>query len=331
MKKIINLFTILFVISIFTGCVRKAEGRKPIKIGICVWPGYAHAFIAKEKEFFKKNKVTVELIFKKDISEIEELYRNGEVDGLFDVFTNIIMINAEGIPTKTIYVVDYSDTGDVIIGRPEFNLLSDLKDKTIGCEGINTFSQMFILKTLETAGLGEGDVRFRLVPAMQVLKALEERQIDAGHTWEPIKSQAIEKGYKILAKAGDIPGLITDVLAFNAEIIEERPDDIKAIIKSLFEARDFVYSNKEEALEIMSGFEGMSVEEMESGIKGINHPDLKGNIEAMKKTEKTTSLYTSGEMIIDFYLNRGQLLHIPDLDELIEPKFVNELYKEEYQ
>ena len=30
----------------------KAEERKPVKIGISVWQGYAHAFVAQEKGFF---------------------------------------------------------------------------------------------------------------------------------------------------------------------------------------------------------------------------------------------------------------------------------------
>ncbi|HHT9138972.1 MAG TPA: ABC transporter substrate-binding protein, partial [Candidatus Wunengus sp. YC60] len=127
----------------------KVEEKKPIKIGISVWQGYAHAFIAEEKGFFGKNGVSVELVFKKGVPESIELYNGGEVDGIFNVFADMILVNSKGIPTKVVYVPSYSESGDVIIGKPEFNSLADLKGKTISFQGVNTFSNLFILKALE--------------------------------------------------------------------------------------------------------------------------------------------------------------------------------------
>jgi len=307
------------------GCTpKKREDKKPLKIAINVWPGTAHAFISKEKGFFRKNNVDVELILKKDITESTQLYKDNEVDGVFNVFPDIIVMNAQGIHAKVVYVADYSDTGDVIIGKPNFRFLADLKGRKVSFEGINTFSHLFVLKALEKAGLKESEVQFEVIRAMDVLNSLEKGTIDAGHTWEPITSRALQKGYKILAKAGDIPGIITDVLAFNAKVVKERPDDIQRIVKSILEARDFIYSNREEALEIMSKAEGMSKEEMEEGIKGVHHPDLKENIEAIKKSKDTKSLHGSGEIIIDFYLKKGQLSRTLDINALIEPRFLNQ-------
>ncbi len=326
-----NILFILLLISLLliSGCAKVAKEKGPIKIAINVWPGYAHAFIAQEKGFFEKNDVDVELILKKDYSEAQKLYNNKDVEGIFEVYTDTILSNSEGTLKKLVYIADYSDTGDVIIGKPEFNSLVDLVGKKIGIEGVNSFSHLFVLTSLEKAGLKETDTEFENIPAHDVLTALEEGRIDAGHTWEPTKSDALEKGYKILSKAGDNPGIITDVLAFNSNIIKERPDEIQAIVKSLIEARNFVYSNKEEALEIMSKAEGMSKEEIEGGINGVHHLDLKENIEAMKKSKKITSLYTSGKIIVEFYLNRGQLSSIPNLGEIIEHRFVDNIMQKE--
>lgn len=327
MKKIISLAALLLTIFIMAGCVNKTEVKRPIKIGINVWSGYADAFIAQEKGFFKRNNVNVQLVFRREQSETQRLYIDEEVDGVFEVFADTLFHGQEGVPTKTVYITDYSDTGDVIMGRPEFNSLADLKGKKVGIEQINGFSHFFVLKSLEKAGVPEVDMQFEHVPAHEVLKALDEGRIDAGHTWEPTKSAALKEGYKILATAGEIPGIIIDVLSFNSEIIEKRPGDIQAIIKSIIEARDFVDSNKEEALEIMAKSEGMTKEEMERGLKGIYQPDMEGVINAMKESNGSTSLYHSGKLIAEFYLNRGQLTGTPAFSEIIEPKFVNNLAK----
>lgn len=301
----------------------KVEEKKPIKIGISVWQGYAHAFIAQEKGFFGKNNVSVELVFKKGVAESIELYKNGEVDGVFNVFADMILVNSKGIPTKVVYVPSYSESGDVIIGRPEFNSLADLKGKTVSFQGVNTFSNLFVLKALEKAEIKESDVQFQDVPGMEVLNAMEAGKIDGGHTWEPVTSQSLNKGYKILCKASDTPGIITDVLAFNTKIIEERPDDVQHIVKSLLEAKDFIDSNKDEAIDIMAKAEGLDRAEGQRGIDAEVHMlDLNENSEAMKKSENIASLYASLKVITDFYVKRGLISETQVTEGIIEPKFI---------
>lgn len=301
----------------------KVEEKKPIKIGISVWQGYAHAFIAQEKGFFGKNNVSVELVFKKGVEESIELYKSGEVDGVFNVFADMILLNSKGIPTKVVYVPSYSESGDVIIGKAEFNSIADLKGKAVSFQGVNTFSNLFVLKALEKAEIKESDVQFQDVPGTDVFNAMEAGKIDGGHTWEPVTSQALNKGYKILCKASDTPGIITDVLAFNSKIIEERPDDIQHIVKSLLEAKDFIDSNKDEAIDIMAKAEGLDRAEVQRGIDTEVHMlDLNENTEAMKKSENIASLYASLKVITDFYVKRGLISEAQVTEGIIEPKFI---------
>ncbi len=323
MKKSILLLFGLLLISLLGFVLFKYTNapvpQTPLKIGINVWPGYAHAFIAQEKGFFQKQGVTVELVLKSEITDVTQLYNKGELDGLFNVFTDIIMLDAIGLPTRVVYVADYSDTGDVIIGRSEFDSLRDLNGKTLSFEGIGTFSQMFVLSLLEKAGIQEGEFQAANLPAHKVLEALNTGKIDAGHTWEPTTSQALEKGYKILGKAGDIPGLITDVLAFHANVIKERPDDVRRVVKAVLEARDFLYAHPDEALTIMAQAEGMSKAEMEMGVKGVYHPDLSENIAAM---QPGGTLFKSGQKTAEFYMKNGQLFRIPDFETIIDAQFI---------
>jgi NitT/TauT family transport system substrate-binding protein len=322
MKKVKCLFIIGLSICILalTGCESKPAQKEPIRIAINVWPGYAQAYLAQEKGLFEKNNVEVELILEKSITESSGLFTNGEVDGCFGVFADTIMMNTKGAPAKGVCIMDYSDTGDVIIGKPEIQSLDGLAGKTVSFEGVNSFSHIFVLSALEKAGVHESDVRFENINASDVLAALEENRIDAGHTWEPTKSQALKKGYKILATTGDYPGIITDVLVFTPKIIEEKPDEIRAIVKSLFEAQDYLKEHRDEAVKIMADKMGMSTEEMAAGLEGVYQPNLKENLELL-----TASLYTTGEMIVDFYLKRGQLSHTVEMKDIIEPKFITEL------
>jgi NitT/TauT family transport system substrate-binding protein len=295
----------------------------PIKISVNAWPGYSHVFIAQEKGFFETNGVNVELMLRADYSESQELYLNGEADGVFEVLTDTIIHNSNGIETKVVYVSDYSTTGDVIVGSVDH--LSDLKGKTIGIEGINGFSHIFVLKALEEkANLQESDVFFKVVSAQDVLTFLDDGTISAGHTWEPTKSQSLRNGYTLLASAEDVSGIITDVLAFDAQIIEERPEDIAAIVKSIIQARDFLEQNRDEGITIMAEHEGISYDEMSDGLDGVYLLNLEDNRFSMKNSQDNKSLHHTGSFISKFYLDRGQMDVMPDLDDIIDDQFLYE-------
>jgi len=296
--------------------------KTPIKIAINEWPGYAHAFIAEEKGFFEKNGVVVELVFDRDYTASQQRYIDGEVDGVFEVLPDTMFRNTQGSPSKVVYLMDYSETGDVIIGS--VNSIEELKGQTIGVEGINTFSHIFALKTIEANGMTEGDVLFEIVLAQDVLKRLDDGTIQAGHTWEPTKSKALEKGYSVLANAGDFPYLVTDVLVFSQEIIKERPDDIQKIVQSMFEAQEYQKANLDESVRIMAEAENVSVESMKSGLEAVFMTDLDENIKVMNPSNDPT-LKNAINVIAEFYLERGQISYIPTFDELIESKFVKKL------
>jgi NitT/TauT family transport system substrate-binding protein len=324
----IAVFLTAILILTASGCGRAPDAaakKGPIRIAVNIWPGYAYAFIAKEKGFFAHNGVDVELILKQDSEEAKALYVSDQAEGFFTVLPDIVMLNAEGNATKAVVIVDESTTGDVIIGRPELNSLKDLGDKKISCEAFNSFSQMFVLEALKKAGVDEADIRLELVPALGVLAALDEGRIAAGHTWEPTKSMALEKGYKILAAAEDVPGIIIDVLAFSDDIIKERPDDIRKVLRSLFEARDFLYNHNAEALEIMARNEGMSTAEMKAGIDGVKMFGLRDNVDAFRNRKGDNLLSASLNIITGYLLKQGQLLRVPGLSEISETAFIMEL------
>ena len=325
----ITIIACLDLILTVIGCAQTStESKKPIKIGLTVWPGYAYMFIADEKGMFKKNGVDVEFVLSRDTPETTRLYFEGEIDGYANPLAEAIVLNSEGKKTKVVFIIDYSDTGDVIVARPDINSIADLTNRTVSFEGVNTFSHLFVLVLLEKNGLSEGDVKFSNILAQDVPESIDKGIIDAGHTWEPAKTRALEKGYVIVGKAGDVPGIISDVLAFSSKIVEERPQDVKNVIKSMLEAREFYQVNKDEALEIMSRRMNMTMGDMLSGIEGADQPGLEENIDAMKDTNSAFSIFSSGRIIIDFYVKRGQMSYAPQLVDLIDASFVNDIAHE---
>lgn len=313
----------LLIVLILNGCTEQNPStHPPIKIsGLSGWPSYTLAFVAEKKGFFAKRDVQVQLLILPDYPESLNTYKQGKVDGWYGVVPDIVMLNAQGIPTLIVYDVDYSNTADLIMSQPEFKTLSELKGKTISFEGFNTFSHLFVLTLLEKAGIHEGEFKAVALPSPQVLPALKLKEIDAGHLYEPAISQAIAAGFKPLAKAGELfPNVMNDVLAFHENVVRKRPDDIRAIVQALIEAKEFVDTHPQEAFNILSQAEGMSPEEIEANFKKLHFLSHIENIEAFKPNG---DLFIIGNKAIDFYKQRGQLPKKPSLEAMIEGQFVS--------
>ena len=310
---------------------------EPIKLGVKVWAPDFFSYLAQEKGFFEQNKVKVELTLVQDYQQILNNYTNGDFDGMIPVYSDLIYQNSQGIDSRVVYVVDLSNTGDIIIGNlnnfTNNTTLADVKGKKVSIEGINSFSHLFVLKALEKVGLGEGDVQMVIVPAQNVTHELEKGTIVAGHIYQPYTTEAMMKGYKILFAAGTIPGVITDVLVFRSDIIEQRPQDIQAILKSIIEARIYYENNKEESLKIMSKRSGIGEQEIKNGLESVTLPSLKENVINImnSKSNEPISLYSSGKYISEFFLNRGQMGEYPDFSQIVDSDFVNSLYESEYK
>ena len=290
-----------------------------------LWPGYVHAYIAQEKGFFKEEGVEVELALIEGVDENLKHFREGDFDAAFGLQSDAMLLAAQGVPLRIVYVADFSNGGDVIISKLDIRTVSALKGKRVSVDKLNSFNHIFLVALLRLNGLAETDVSIVPVPASAVPKALDEGTIDAGQTWEPYQSQAMAKGFRLLASTRDAPGIVTDVLMFRSEVVENRPEDVRKIVKGLFRALRFRATNANEAYAIMSKAYNIPPGSLKRTIQGNIFPDLDANIEAFEKTEEPTSLFRTGAIISDFLLKKIVIEKPVDLDKLHAPEIVRGL------
>jgi NitT/TauT family transport system substrate-binding protein len=326
---LISSFIVLLISHSFTSInAQTTPIKKPIKIGLSLWVPYFLAYVAQEKGFFKKNNVDVNLTMFPDYNVALNAYMNGDLDGIFAAYPDVLIPPTGNIKTRVVYGLDNSNSADAIVGKG--NNLSDVKGRSIGITGINTFSHYFVLKSLEKVGLTEGDVLFVIIPVQNVTSALQKGQIFAGHLYDPFIDEAIKRGFKILSTPGNVTGLIQDVLSFNSDIVQQRPQDIQNIVKSMIEAKADYDKNTFNDIAIMSLKSGLSKDKIIEGIKHVKLLDLNYNNQILmnKSLNKSTSLYVSGNGIAKFYAERGMISEYPSIGDLAYPQFVIALLKE---
>ena len=302
--------------------------NESVKITMHKWPGYAHSYIAQEKGFFEDEGVNVELVLIENIDDNLQYFKDGKADAAFGLQSDAMLLSAEGIPLKIVYIVDFSNGGDVIVSKLDIKTITGLKGKTVSVDKLNSFNHIFLVELLRINGLEESDVKIIPIIASKVPDALKSGLIDAGQTWEPYQSYAIANGYRLLATSADAPGIITDVLMFHSKFIEERPDDVKKVLRGLFRALEFRYTDQNESYYIMSNAFKMSPASLKVTIEGNIFPNLKENNEAFTESEQPTSMYVSGKIISDFFIKKGVFGEPISVDKILAKEIMNEITME---
>ena len=326
---IIAVVVIVFVIGIgifFSSDIYQSTSQdNSVKITMHLWPGYYHSFIAQERGFFQDEGVNVELVINENIDDNLQYFKEGKADAAFGLQSDAMLLFAEGVPLKIVYITDFSNGGDVIVSKLDIKTIADLKGKTVSVDKLNGFNHIFLVELLRINGLSESDVTVVPLIASEVPEALKDGRIDAGQTWEPYESQAIDDGYRKLASSAEVPGIITDVLMFHSKFVEERPDDVKKIIIALDRALEYRDRDQLRSYKIMSDATGASPSSLKKTVQGNTFPNLEENKEAFTESEKLTSLFYSGKIISDFFIDKGIISAPINLKDLLATEIIMDL------
>ena len=322
---IVGISVLAAVVFLSSSIFQETLQQEPIKITMHLWPGYYHSFIAQERGFFQDEGVNVELVINENIDDSLQYFKEGKADAAFGLQSDAMLLAAQGIDLQIVYVADFSNGGDVIVSKLDIKTIADLKGKTIGVDKLNGFNHIFLVELLRLSELKESDVTIVPIIASEVPDALDDGRIDAGQTWEPYESEAVAKGYRLLATSADAPGIITDVLMFDKEFVEQRPEDVKKILKSLFRALEFRDEDLTTSYAIMSEATGVSPGSLKRTIQGNIFPNLEENKEAFTRSEQPTSLYKSGEFISNFFVEKGVIDNPINLEDILATEIIKDL------
>ncbi|WP_322883534.1 ABC transporter substrate-binding protein (plasmid) [Sinorhizobium medicae] len=143
-------------------------------------------------------------------------------------------------------------------------------------------------------------------------------RLDAAATWDPWLSKAKERGGHVLASSADKPGLIVDTVAFRADVIEKRPNEVKSFIKAYFEAYDYWKSSPADANAIMAKALGIKDDEFNSSLAGLEFVSREQNQEYIGTSTSAGQITSVTERGIEFYTQAGLLKEKFDAAAVVE-------------
>ncbi|NEQ29200.1 MAG: aliphatic sulfonate ABC transporter substrate-binding protein, partial [Microcoleus sp. SIO2G3] len=217
---------------------------------------------------------------------------------------------------------DNSTGNDKIIAAEGINSVEDLRGKKVAAEE-GTVDHFLLLLGLEKSGMTQADIEFQPLETGAAAAAFVAGQVDAVGVFAPFTTQALTRpGSKELFSSKDFPGAISDHLVVQRKLVEERPDDVQAIVNTWFDTIDHIEQNQERALEIMAKRGAVTVDEYKEYDAGTQIFGIEENLKAMQPGNDITSLDFAAGEISKFLVEAGLAQQQPDFSRLFDDRFI---------
>lgn len=327
-REVGSIVCMVLVLSfVFYGSVWAAQ---PIRIVTTHWVGYGPLYLAKALGWFEEEGADVELVLMDDIGLKFAAYEAKKFEGNGDVVDSLISYYVPGgVKSKAVLMLDNSLGGDGIAVRKDINSVRDLKGKTVAF-GTGTTAEFLLNVVLFENGMTEDDIVCVEMTGANAATTLLQGKVDAASTYEPYLTQCAESpDTKVLVSTEKYPGLIVDILFFRDDVVENRGDEIEAIVRTWYRALKYYREHPEEALRIMAETMGgwlRDPEEFRKTLKYIQLCDEEENKKYFSSPENP------GRQIVETIINAVEIWgkakkltgKLPPPEELVDSSFVLE-------
>src|SRR4051812_15323063 len=193
---------------------------KKITIGHDLWIGYSGVFIAKDKGFFEKAGLKVELKPFSNPGDTLPALVSGKLDIGLTTLQNLALLNGKSdAALVAVYLIDSSNGADAIVAKKEITSVDGLKGKKVGAT-IGEVNHMLLLAGLEKAGLKASDITLTNLSADDAGAAFVAGNLDAAVTWEPWVTKATSSGGKVIFSSAAIPDTILDCVVVPKKLVD---------------------------------------------------------------------------------------------------------------
>lgn len=293
-----------------------------VTLGFSAWPGWFPWQVAQEQGLFTDNKVKVDLKWFDGYLDSINALAAGQLDANSQTLNDTLSSVSAGADLVIVLTNDNSTGNDQIIVRDGINSIADLKGKKVAAEE-GTVDHFLLLLGLKKAGLTQADIEFQPLETGAAAAAFAAGQLDAVGVFAPFTTKALERsGSKALFTSKDFPGAISDHLVVSRKLINERPQDVQALVNTWFDTLKYIQTNKDKSTDIMSKRAGVTVDDYKAYDSGTTIFTLEQNLKAFESGSDFTSLPYAAKEISTFLTDTGLSKQAPDLTKLFDDQFV---------
>ena len=301
-----------------------AKTHSPLHIGLTTWVGDGVYYVAKAKGFFDAEKVQVEFVNIADTGAAKQLLLSGKIDALYLTPETAVVLAAAGGKIKIVNVNDLSSGADGVVAAANIEKVEDLKGKTVAFE-VGSPSHFLLSYLLQQKGLSTSDMTVVNNLAADAGAAFVAGKVDAAVTWEPWLSQASERaGGHVLASSKDVR-VIYDMPIFWAEVVEQRREEVRGLLRALFASQKFIAAHPGEAAQIIAAEFKITPDEAAAQMQGVRWLNYEENVQSLARGQY--SVQNALQAAADLWLSLGLIQAPVAAGNLIDESLLSNLYQ----
>ena len=313
LKKII---LIIILVTVFSSC---GILKKPIKIGVNLWPPCEIWYIAEEMGYFENTPVEI-VRFSTWTDNMSALYL-GKIDITHSTYLNAIYFSDKGEKGQIILSSDTVVGADGLVIKSYLVEGKYLKGKKIAVE-VDTDEHFLLKKALEIYGLGEEDVVIVATTSKDAKEKFISGIVDACFTYEPFLTEAAIKGDgKVIFTTKDLQGYMIDTLVAKTSTIKKRRRDLIKILTAWYKAQKYIENNPQESFKIMGGKEGIDPESFREFYSSFTFFSVQENLEIFSSESFKNKL----KEMNGFLYAKGAISEKISIEEIYNPEIIQKL------
>jgi NitT/TauT family transport system substrate-binding protein len=208
--------------------------------------------IAQEKGFYKKHGLNVQHVRIPGANVAISALLSGNLD--YGTHYQVTMLwGVRGLGTRAIFSTASRQMFSLVV-QPEIRSVSDLKGKIIGIPSVGSLGYKITVRMLRKLGIDpEKDVRMLAVGGDSTRsQQLRLKQIDATMINPPLSIMMRKEGFNLLLQAGDYVDVPLTGLGTTTKKLKENPEQVKNLLRALYEGLRFIRTNRNETIDIFS-------------------------------------------------------------------------------
>lgn len=156
-----------------------------------------------------------------------------------------------GVPVKAV-MFTFDKMIFTLHVSPTIKSIADLRGRRVAVNRPMSTDTVFARAALERAGVDPSTVSLSSMVATSTrLAALKSGAVEAAVLAPPFDALAAKEGYRIVAKASDVLDVPWSGLATTTQRLTEKPGEVKAMIRALLKAVQFIQQNREGSIALI--------------------------------------------------------------------------------
>ncbi len=253
-----------------------AAASAPLVSGTVDWIGYSGYYVANKQGLFSQAGLNNKDLVLKSPTDLITAVLAKKIDIAWMTSADAILTSTQDPSLKIIYLVDYSDGADGILGR-NITKPQDVKGKVLARE--NLLAGKLLLQTyLQQAKLTESDLKIKELDFAAAATAFVSKKVDLAVTFEPFLTKSAKEGGGKVIFSTKGTNLIADVLVVRENLLQTRKQDLQTYIQTIDKAVKLVNAGDVAALKIVGEKMGnVPVADIQEQLKGVKVFDLASN------------------------------------------------------